>query len=265
MCLNYSVIERMPADELHGEGRIWKIRAPGLVYDVKPTLRRRRRGCFTLIELLVVIAIIAILMALLLPTLRSAREKARGTVCAGNLKNVHNAGMFYSDDYGGYEVTYQWTDASNRNISWFYQLPYYLGINKSSNPPTNVLHVAHNMTAFACPSHIRRANGAGYDIPGYWGFSYGLNSHFSMDTSYDFGDGTTGQHPKNTMARSPSRLIYFAEHDWYSVWNTTRDKYYTYGGGLPDGFPFIMNTWHNRTHQYVFYDGHVGASKWNAN
>ncbi len=53
---------------------------------------------FTLIELLVVIAIIALLLSIILPALKNAKEQGKRTVCRSNLKQMTLGWMLYSDD-----------------------------------------------------------------------------------------------------------------------------------------------------------------------
>ena len=67
-----------------------------------------RRG-FTLIELLVVIAIIAILAALLLPSLARAKEQAKAVQCISNLKQIGLSLRLYATDHDG---KYPWHTAA---------------------------------------------------------------------------------------------------------------------------------------------------------
>jgi len=72
------------------------------------TPRGRRQCAFTLIELLVVIAIIALLMAILLPSLNRAKESARTVVCASNLRQLGTTFHLYAADNQGSIPRYEY-------------------------------------------------------------------------------------------------------------------------------------------------------------
>ena len=85
---------------------------------MKPSTRRPR---FTLIELLVVVAIIAILAAMLLPTLSRAREAGRRVVCLSNQKQIHLGFEFYADTYDDYAPTPA-SVSTGSNADWHLKL-----------------------------------------------------------------------------------------------------------------------------------------------
>lgn len=71
---------------------------------------------FTLIELLVVIAIIALLIGILLPSLASARDTARTTVCASNLRQMVIGAATYSNNNKGYFSSGSWDNRRFRSF-----------------------------------------------------------------------------------------------------------------------------------------------------
>lgn len=95
--------------------------------SARPVQSGRGRG-FTLIELWVVIAIVAMLAALLLPSLQRARGRAKAAQCINNLRQIGLAGMAYSQDYDEWIVpNYANTTYTDLSGFWPLKLAKYLG------------------------------------------------------------------------------------------------------------------------------------------
>ena len=104
-----------------------------------------------MIELLVVIAIIAILAALLLPTLARAKEKGRGIVCLNHLKQLATGWIMYADDYRDQLV---WNDLTATGSGWVRGTLDYSGYNTDN---TNTVNLTNPEFAKLAPYTMKTA------------------------------------------------------------------------------------------------------------
>lgn len=77
-----------------------------------------RNKAFTLVELLVVVAIIAVLIAILLPSLGAAKKQAQTTACASNLRQIGLAMQMYSQEYNQYYTPFMTVSLRSSYNNW---------------------------------------------------------------------------------------------------------------------------------------------------
>ena len=187
---------------------------------------------FTLIELLVVVAIIAILAGMLLPALKSAREKAKDISCRNALKNLGSLMKLYTSDFKDY---YPYYPGDGKRLGWSYLLGrYYLNLKFDNNG----VYIGSPVRYFHCPAGVIANNGDEIykDIPR----GYAMNGHVAGVTSsirksdevdfYGFRD-VSWKVNNNMMV-----LVDF----WFS--STHREGY---AGSTYSNYEYVLNTHHN--------------------
>jgi prepilin-type N-terminal cleavage/methylation domain-containing protein/prepilin-type processing-associated H-X9-DG protein len=168
----------------------------------------KRRAAFTLVELLIVVGIIAVLIALLLPSLQRAREHANRIACLSNLRQLGMAVIMYTNNNRGYFpapsadsglVTAD-PNAWNRD-DWIYWRP---GRDPNESALVPYLAGRFDERLYRCPSdvienHINSPTWGRYD------YSYSINDQICNKFR------GPGQQIKVTQVRKPWQKILFID------------------------------------------------------
>jgi prepilin-type N-terminal cleavage/methylation domain-containing protein/prepilin-type processing-associated H-X9-DG protein len=143
---------------------------PRFVSRARPCQSRRIKCGFTLIELLVVIGIIAVLIAILLPTLSSARASAKGVTCLSNLRQLAIAANAYTTNNAGLYPPAYWFESKPPLVysyAWDFTSIRDTTAKTTTIKPGLLWQGDTNAQIQQCPSFDGRSNTPGDPYTGY--------------------------------------------------------------------------------------------------
>jgi prepilin-type N-terminal cleavage/methylation domain-containing protein/prepilin-type processing-associated H-X9-DG protein len=226
-------------------------------------MRCSSKRAFTLIELLVVVAIISLLLAILIPTLKGARELARTIKCKTNLKNIAVAHLHYIEENQQYYITRR---------SWHCKLT---ATNHTEGPRVAAADtLATADSVFRCPSGLDKIFNAWtwfeLEAPHRWenrcawtgewteddGETWYMHNWYGVSgaTWYKGWPVTTDPHYKLIGDKHPSKTIMnYDGRNIHNVWDIEADGYYVVR---------MTSARHGQrdTINMSFYDGHVDST-----
>lgn len=149
-----------------------------------------RKKAFTLIELLVVISIIAILMAILMPTLTMARAAGKQLFCLSNLRQMAIATQSYANEYNGfYPIGYYRKKENGRKIEYNWDFTIVTQGSRVTIQPGLLWMGDTNKKIQQCPS-----------------FKGDSNTRYDPYTGYNYNTSYIGHGEKETVEK-PAKLI----------------------------------------------------------
>jgi len=194
------------------------------------------RSAFTLLELLIVIAVIALLVAILLPSLSGAHKQAQRMTCTSKLRELGSLTWYFRQDYDDAMPRSMHSAFAHRARPWAYALFRYVAGREFEAEDGDWFKVLNSH--YRCPFDRRTE-----------GFSYGYNVYYELSEQETGGPIWR----KGTRVPHPSTTILFGELIDTSITDHIMGHFWVQFDAPPE---VAMNR-HEPNSAYVFLDGHA--------
>ncbi|HUD46389.1 MAG TPA: prepilin-type N-terminal cleavage/methylation domain-containing protein [Candidatus Baltobacteraceae bacterium] len=247
-----------------------------------------RNGAFTLIELLVVIAIIAILAAMLLPSLTGAKEQSQGIQCMSNMRQMCLGWRMYAQDNREFLVLASQSGTAKdslNNYAWCQQEEDFTDNPKNYDPSVDITvgplyPYINSYMVYRCPadtSVIDHHTGNGivqlprvrtvsmnFYLGGFGGQGMGANGGPAWGNLYPVYMKSTDLIPVQSPGPSDTWVFVDERQDCINWGNYAADMTGDDPSdpGLYEFSEDMPGMYHDRSAGYAFADGHASIQHW---